>query len=166
MSLFVSTPEQKIKAAKYAVEMDAAGLPNDFVANVLTLAQEDEGVFELLELWVEAREQPEERAKLVASLSEIIDEQAELPPAVIQKPRIDFKNLPDVAKQVAAHKQRLRDLIDKNGGIVAVARRAGIPQPSLSRMLNSASMPRRTTLYRIARALDVDESLVVGEWLR
>lgn len=52
-----------------------------------------------------------------------------------------------------AHKQRLCDLIDKHGGVSDVARKTGIPQPSLSRMLNSGSMPRKSTLYKIANAL-------------
>ncbi|MBI4821796.1 MAG: helix-turn-helix transcriptional regulator [Deltaproteobacteria bacterium] len=71
-----------------------------------------------------------------------------------------------IPSQVLAHKQKLRDLIDRHGGVTQVARLCGIPQPSLSRMLNSASMPRRSTLYRIANALKVPESDVVGEWIR
>lgn len=58
------------------------------------------------------------------------------------------------------------DLIDRHGGISAVARKSGIPQPSLSRMLSSASMPRKSTLYEIAVALGVPESEVVMEWTR
>lgn len=166
MSLFITTPEQKVQAARHVVAMDAAGLPTDFVGRVLELAQEDQGVFELLELWVEAAESPSEREHIVANLSEIIDEHDELPAKTVHKPKINFENLPEIADQVAAHKQKLRQLIDRHGGVTEVARRAGMPQPSLSRMLNSASMPRRTTLYRIARALDVDESEVVAEWVR
>ncbi|MDQ3264273.1 MAG: helix-turn-helix domain-containing protein [Myxococcota bacterium] len=65
-----------------------------------------------------------------------------------------------------AFKARLRLLIDKNGGVVEVARRAGIPQPSLSRMLNSSSMPRRSTLFKIANALNLEERDIVTEWMR
>jgi DNA-binding phage protein len=64
------------------------------------------------------------------------------------------------------YKRKLRDLIDRHGGVTAVAQKAGIPQPSLSRMLASGSTPRRTTLYRIANALGVPESQIVGEWFR
>ena len=71
-----------------------------------------------------------------------------------------------VLPSVVDHKKRLRDLIDRHGGVSEVARRAGIPQPSLSRLLNDASRPRRATLYKIARALDVEESEIVGEWVR
>ena len=65
-----------------------------------------------------------------------------------------------------AFKRRLRDVIDRNGGVTRVAERTGIPQPSLSRMLNTASMPRRTTLLRIAKALDLPETDIATEWTR
>ena len=39
--------------------------------------------------------------------------------------------------------------------MTAVALRAEIPQPSLSRLLNSMSEPRPSTLARLARALGV-----------
>jgi DNA-binding phage protein len=67
---------------------------------------------------------------------------------------------------VLEYKKHLPDLIDRNGGVSAVAERSGIPQPSLSRMLNSASMPRRSTLYKIANAIDAPESEIVTEWAR
>ena len=65
-----------------------------------------------------------------------------------------------------AFKTKLRDVVDKNGGVSDVARLTGIPQPSLSRMLNSPSMPRRTTLYRIANALGLSEGDIVTDWAR
>jgi DNA-binding phage protein len=66
----------------------------------------------------------------------------------------------------ARGKRRFRDLIDRHGGVSAVAKKSGIPQPSLSRLLKSASMPRRSTLYKIAVALGVPENEVVMEWTR
>jgi DNA-binding phage protein len=65
-----------------------------------------------------------------------------------------------------AFKKRLRDLIDRKGGVSFVAQQSGIPQPSLSRLLNSVSMPRRSTLYKIANALNLPEAEVVTEWSR
>jgi transcriptional regulator with XRE-family HTH domain len=47
-----------------------------------------------------------------------------------------------------------------------VARKSGIPQPSLSRILSSGSMPRRSTLYKIANALGLSEKEIVGEWVQ
>jgi DNA-binding phage protein len=67
---------------------------------------------------------------------------------------------------VVAEKARLRQIIDKHGGVSAVAKKSGIPQPSLSRMLGSASIPRRSTLYKIANALGLSEAEIVTEWTR
>jgi DNA-binding phage protein len=65
-----------------------------------------------------------------------------------------------------AEKAKLRKLIDQHGGVSAVAKLTGIPQPSLSRMLNSGSIPRRSTLYRIANALDLPETEIAMAWSR
>ena len=40
-----------------------------------------------------------------------------------------------------------------------------MPQPPLSRLLSSAGMPRRTTLYRIANELGVREAEMVTDWV-
>lgn len=158
-----TSPDQTVRVARYGVQMADAGLPGEFVSRVIRLAMEDQGVFEIMELWVEA-ESEAERGPVVADLQDVLDEVEEPGPRV--KPRIGFDKLDDVADAVVAHKRRLRDLVDRHGGVTAVARKMGVPQPSLSRMLGSASMPRRTTLYRLARALGVDESEVVTEWVR
>ncbi len=95
---------------------------------------------------------PQERDEIVADIQESLDDYQDAPQSPMQKPYIDFDKLGDVAQEVLAKKAKLRDIIDRNGGVSAVAKRAGIAQPSLSRMLNSPSMPRRSTLYRIANA--------------
>jgi transcriptional regulator with XRE-family HTH domain len=56
---------------------------------------------------------------------------------------------------IAAWKTRLRHLVEARGGVSVVAKRAGMRQPSLSRLLNSASVPRSSTVHRLARALDI-----------
>ncbi|MBF5044756.1 MULTISPECIES: helix-turn-helix transcriptional regulator [Myxococcaceae] len=165
MTSFQTTPAQRVTAAKIAERMTKAGLSTQFVDAVHRLAFDDQGAFELMELWAEARTR-REREQLVADLQEAVDEAVEMPRGIVEKAKVNFDNLDAVATQVMEHKRRLRALVDAHGGISAVARRSGIPQPSLSRMLSSASMPRRTTLYRIARALDVEESEVVGSWVR
>ena len=165
MSLFVTTPEERIRAAKFAVAMEAAGLPANLVGEVLRLGLDDQGVFELMELWGEASRSANREA-VEADLQDAVDDAAEAPRRVEEKPRLAFDHLPAALTSVRAHKARLRALIDQHGGISAVARKAGILQPALSRMLRSGSMPRRTTLYKLARAMKVDESAVVGEWVR
>jgi len=160
-----TTPEQVLKLARIVVEMQNAGLANEFIAGCHELARVDQGVFELMELWSEAGP-GEERDDTEADLQDLIDEAEDLPARPQTKPYVKFGELDDVARQVMAHKQRLRDLIDRHGGVTAVARRIGMPQPSLSRLLNSASMPRRSTLFRIATGLDVPEAEIVGEWVQ
>ncbi len=165
MTPFETTAEQRVGAAKIAARMADSGLPTEFIDAVLRLAFTDQGAYELMELWVEADGQ-DDRDEAVADLQELIDDAAEAPRGIVMKPKIHFNSLDGIAQQVLAHKKKLRDLIDAAGGVTEVARRSGIPQPSLSRMLNSASMPRRSTLYKIARAIDAEESAVVAEWVR
>lgn len=152
--------DRKLAGAKIALSMKAAGLDEDFIAAVIERAWMEEGILDLLELW---RDEPSERDSIVADLHEHLEDQAEVV-GVVEKPKIPFDELDRVATEVMAFKKKLRDLIDRNGGVAAVARKSGVPQPSLSRILSSASMPRRTTLYRIARALDLPESEIVTEW--
>jgi DNA-binding phage protein len=145
--------------------MKAAGLPVEFVSSAMQLALQNEGALDLMELWIEEVDEVE-RGRIEADFQELIDDIREAPNGHLQKPKINYKELDAVAAQVMEHKVRLRALVEKHGGVSAVARQAGIPQPSLSRMLNSAVMPRRSTLWKIARALDVSESEIIGEWVR
>jgi DNA-binding phage protein len=117
-------------------------------------------------LWLDATSDPAERNEIIADLHESIDDHRDAPATPLRKPYIKYDQLEDVAARVMAEKARLRQLIDKHGGVSAVAQKAGIPQPSLSRMLNSASIPRRSTLYKIANALDLPETEIVTEWNR
>jgi DNA-binding phage protein len=56
--------------------------------------------------------------------------------------------------------------VTKHGGISKLSDLTGIPQPSLSRFFNSSSMPRRTTLLKIAKALKLDAVKTATEWSR
>jgi DNA-binding phage protein len=163
---FKTTPDQVLKLISIVVEMKGAGLDLAFIISAFELAQRDQGVFDLMALWQEFAADPSERAEVVADLQESLDDYAEAPAAPTKRPRIDYDDLDDVAKQVTAFKKRLRDLIDRHGGVSRVAQKSGIPQPSLSRMLSSASIPRRSTLYKIANALDLPETEIVTEWSR
>ena len=163
---FKTTPEQVMSLASIMVGMKAAGVDPEFIVKVSELARTDQGVYDLMEMWLAAENEPAERDEIVADLQEALDDYQDAPAEPLKKPYIKFDKLGDVANQVVAFKKRLRDLIDRNGGVSSVAQKSGIPQPSLSRMLNSASMPRRSTLYRIANALNVEESEVVTEWSR
>jgi DNA-binding phage protein len=162
---FKTTPKQVMKLASIMVEMEAAGLDRNFIVTASELARTDQGVFDLMALWHGTRN-GSEKDEIVADIQESIDDYGDAPPSPVKKPYIKFEKLGDVARQVMEKKAKLRDIIDRYGGVSAVAQKTGIPQPSLSRMLNSPSMPRRSTLYRIANALDLPESEVVAEWSR
>lgn len=160
----MSTSNQFIDAGRVAHVMRAQGVDVDFIAAVLELARAHDGACDLMALWEEAVDQ-NGRDEAIADLQDLLEDVAE-PAGPLEKPYLPYKELAGIAKQIEAHKKKLRELIDRNGGVSEVARKSGIPQPSLSRMLNSASMPRRTTLYRIANALGVPEGEIVGEWIR
>lgn len=162
---FKTTPEQVMKLASIMVEMEGVGLDTNFIVEASELAHTDQGVFDLMALWHGTTE-ISERDEIVADIQESIDDYGDAPPSPLKKPYVKFDKLDEVAQQVMAKKAKLRDLIDRHGGVSAVAQKTGIPQPSLSRMLNSPSMPRRSTLYRIANALNLPETEIVTEWSR
>jgi hypothetical protein len=165
MTLIKTTDEQILRVAEIVVAMRTAQLDTSFIAACARLAHTDRGAFELMDLWFDTSDDPAERDEILADLQEAIDD-ASLPRTPEERPYIKFDDLDNVASNVVEHKRRLREIIDRSGGINEVARRMGMPQPSLSRMLRSASMPRRTTLNRIAKALGLSEREIVGEWVR
>ena len=165
MSVFSTTDEQCIHLATIIVAMKDAGLEHHFIASVDKLARIEHGVYALMAMWLDA-ENSEERDEILADLQDSLDDFAAAPPEPLRKPYIAYKDLGAVAAEIVAFKQRLRALIDRNGGVSKVAKLTGIPQPSLSRLLNSASMPRRTTIYKIAEALNVPETEINSSWVR
>ncbi len=140
-------------------EMSRNGLTNSFVLDAVNLARQDNAILGLLELWANESDK-DERSEIIADLQDHIDDDRELPRdgKPVEMPKISFENLDKVAADVAKFKDRLKDFIDRNGGVVVVAKKVGMPQPSLSRLLNSGTMPRRSTLYKIAKALDLSET--------
>lgn len=162
---FRTTPEQIVRLAAIVTAMAQAGVPLELIAAADDLARADAGIFGLMELWSTCSD-PAERDAVLADLQELVDAYREAPREPIEKPYIRYSELPSIATDVVAFKRKLRDLIDRHGGVSAVAAKAGIPQPSLSRMLASASMPRRTTLYKLANAMGLPESSIVTEWVQ
>lgn len=161
---FRTTDEQVLMLASLMVAMKEARLDPSFIVRASELARSDQGVFDLMALWHGADEAG--RAEIVADLQDSLDDYEDAPRAPMEKPSLPYDRLEEVATRVVAEKARLRALIDRHGGVTAVAARAGIPQPSLSRMLNSASIPRRSTLYKIAKALQLAETEIAMEWTR
>ena len=77
-----------------------------------------------------------------------------------------FDDLEQIAKDIQFFKDNLRIIVEKNGGIKNLSKLTGIPQPSLSRFFNSNAMPRRVTLLKIARALNLSQVQIATEWIR
>lgn len=164
MSIFITSADQKLKVYEIATEMKKLGLSVHFISACVEQALEYEGTHDLMALWLEA-ESEVERNEIIADLQDEVDARVEAPKKVVKKPYVKFDDLDEIAKDITSFKKALRKVVDKHGGISKLSEKSGIPQPSLSRFFNSASMPRRVTLYRIAEALNLSEKEIVNEWV-
>ncbi|MGV3527192.1 MAG: helix-turn-helix domain-containing protein [Candidatus Sericytochromatia bacterium] len=165
MISFTTTSEQKLALYEIATQMHAVGLSADFIAAAVKRAEEYEGTFELMALWRDEAD-PDERAETLADIQEAIEDGQERPERSMERPYIHFNDLQTVADKVRVFKAELRKKVDAWGGVMKLAAETGIPQPSLSRFFNSSSMPRRTTLYRIAKVIGLSEKDIATDWLR
>jgi DNA-binding phage protein len=148
---------------RIGAEMVEAGYSVEFAKSAINLAVDFEGARELMRMWAE-EEDDEERDEIVADLQQLIEDAGV--EQVEEKPYIPFDDLSEIADDVMAFKDRLRQIVDEQGGVTELAEKTGIPQPSLSRFFNTASMPRRSTLLKIADALDLSEKDIATEWTR
>jgi DNA-binding phage protein len=164
MSIFITSDEQKVRVYEVATQMKKMGLSAHFISAAVEQALEYEGTHDLMVLWSEADSEVE-RNEIVADLQDEIDARAEAPKKPVKKPYVKFDDLEAIAKDVVKFKNALRKVVDRHGGIAKLAEKSGLPQPSLSRFFNSASMPRRATLYKIAEALNLNEKEIVNEWV-
>jgi DNA-binding phage protein len=163
MSIFVTNDKQKVRVYQIASQMKNEGLSDSFIAGAVKLAEYYEGAYELFEMWA-SEEDPEEKDQIVSDLQDEIDEYAEQPRTPVKKPYISYNDLDKIAKDVKGFKARLKSMVDQWGGISKLSKETGIPQPSLSRFFKTASMPRRTTLYKIAEALNLSEKEIITDW--
>lgn len=157
------TADLKVELIEVGHLMNQSGLPHKFIAAAVQTAFEFEGVYNLMKMWMDEEDQ-KERDKIVADIQDLVEDCA-------QKERVEgvyvrFDDLETIAKDVRKFKDNLRMAIDQNGGIKKLAELTGIPQPSLSRFFGSATMPRRTTLLKIARALNLSQIEIATEWSR
>ena len=157
------TPDLKVELIEVGHMMNKSGLPHKFIAAAVQTAFEFDGVYNLMKMWVVETDQ-KERDEIVADIQDLIDDCAQK--EKVEGVYIRFDDLETIAKDVRKFKDNLRMAIDKNGGIKKLAELSGIPQPSLSRFFGSATMPRRTTLLKIARALNLSQIEIATEWSR
>lgn len=154
--------KKRFEIARIVFKMAEEGLPHDFIFQLFCLAEKYEGIADLLKLWVNEVEQ-KERDQIIADLQ---DEIEELQNADVLKPKyLHFDNLDLIAKNVMEFKRSLRTEIERWGGVSKLSKATGIPVPSLSRFLNTSSLPRRITLEKIAKALKLKESDLLSKWV-
>ncbi|NGX58514.1 MAG: hypothetical protein K940chlam3_01421 [Chlamydiae bacterium] len=144
-------------------EMRRLGLESTFIFALMENCQRYEGIRDLMEIWFD-EDDVVEKEKIIADLQDVLDDIQNAPKTSEERPFVHYKDLDVIKKDVVKFKNRLREEVDRQGGISELSRRTGIPQPSLSRFFTSTSMPRRTTLYKIAKALNLPESSVGFKW--
>lgn len=163
MKATAMAPDFKVEVIEIGHEMNQAGLPKGFIASAVATAFEFEGAYDLLKMWAEEGDAAE-REEIVADIQEVIDDCAQQ--EQVEGVFVRFDDLDAIAKNIREFKDTLRAEVDKKGGLKPLSELTGIPQPSLSRFFNSAAMPRRTTLYKIARALGLSQINIATEWSR
>ena len=157
------TPDLQVELIEVGHMMNQSGLSHKFIADAVQTAFEFEGVYNLMKMWLNESD-PKERDEIVADIQDLIDDCAQR--EKIEGVYIRFDDLETIAKDLRSFKDNLRITIDKNGGIKKLAELTGMPQPSLSRFFGSTTMPRRTTLLKIARALNLSQIEIATQWTK
>lgn len=159
-------PKNHERVYRIAAEMIHKGLPPKFVQRAQTLALEYEGAFDLMVLWNEEADD-EEKKKIICDLEEHIEDiRDHVQEKTRTRPKINFDDIATIGKDILQFKKRLRAIVDSNGGVPALSQKIGMSEPSLYRFFNSPSIPRRTTLYRIANALELEEKDIATEYIK
>lgn len=145
---------KQMKLFSIAKKMNKSGLSDSFIVNAVRIALEFDGVADLMSLWAEETEK-KEKEEIVADIQDMIEacEQKDIQ----EEMYIKFNDLDAIAKNIRAFKDSLYQEVMKQGGVSKLAELTGIPQPSLSRFFNSNAMPRRSTVLKIAKALNLEK---------
>lgn len=167
MTTYATSPaisaEMKAELITIGSSMLQAGLPARFVADAVETAFKYEGVADLVVMWRD-EDDAKERDSIVADIQDLIDDCAKR--GYTEGAYVRFDDLDAIAGNIRAFKDSLRLIVEERGGVGKLAELAGIPQPSLSRFFESVSMPRRATLLKIAKALDLGEIHIAATWSR
>ena len=155
------TADKNVEIIEIGHQMNVAGLSKEFISAAVNTAFEFEGVYDLIQLWA-AELDENEKNEIVADIQDMIDECAHKEKS--EGTYVRFDDLNEIARNIRSFKDNLRFIVEQKGGITALATMTGIPQPSLSRFFGSATMPRRVTLLKIARALKLSQIQVATEW--
>ncbi|MHB1948930.1 MAG: helix-turn-helix domain-containing protein [Gammaproteobacteria bacterium] len=158
-----ASSSDQVKLFYIATKMKKAGVADSFIVNAVQAALEFEGIADLMNLWADEKDN-KERDEIIADIQEMID-------ACSQKEKteeihIKFNDLDAIANNIRGFKDSLLQMVMERGGISKLSELTGIPQPSLSRFFNSNAMPRRATVLKIAKVLDLGEIKVDILWSR
>ena len=156
-------PTLQMELFEIAGAMKKSGLSVEFITVAVNTATEFEGVYDLMKLWINESNE-KERDEIVADIQDMIDDCAKKEKE--EGSYIRFNDLEAVAKDIRAFKDSLLVEVGRAGGVKHLSELTGIPQPSLSRFFNSNSMPQRSTLLKIAKALNLDAVKVGTLWAR
>ncbi len=152
-------------ALEILIMMRNEGIEDAFIDCLMEHCQRYEGLKDLMQMWFEESDEGEKEL-IIADLQETLDDIINAPKEPEERPYLHYEDLKSIQHDIHDFKNKLREEVDRQGGITALARNTGIPQPSLSRFFSSDSMPRRTTLYKIAKALNLPESAIGFKWTR
>lgn len=156
-----SPSSERVKLFEIAIQMKRSGLSDTFIDNAVSTALEFEGVADLMNLWNDEKDK-KEKNEIVADIQEMIDTCSQQDKS--QGTYIKFNDLGAIAKNIRAFKDTLYQMVMERGGISKLSELTGIPQPSLSRFFNSDAMPRRGTVLKIAKVLNLDEIRIDDLW--
>jgi DNA-binding phage protein len=148
-----SPSANQVKLFDIAIRMKKAGLADSFIVKTVETALEFEGVADLMHIWADEKNR-DERDEVIADIQDMIDACAQKEKS--EEMYIKFNDLDAIAKDIRAFKDSLYQIVMQRGGITKLSELTSIPQPSLSRFFNSDAMPRRSTVLKIAKALDLD----------
>lgn len=161
----ILSSNQCIILAGITKAMFKAGMSQEFVGSSIELSLHYEGVYDLMLMWSKETDS-QLRDEIIADLQDEIDESSRiiLSHHLEKKGYLHFDNLDEIAKNVMIFKMDLKVEIERWGGVSKLAKKTGIPQASLSRFLNTPSLPRRSTIEKIAKALNLKESTLLSKW--
>ncbi len=153
----------KVELMQIGSMMHKKGIPSSFVADAVETAFEFEGVYDLMKMWADEKNKKDQE-EIIADIQDMIDDCSQQ--ERVEGTYVRFDDLEGIAKNIRAFKDTLRLEVDKQGGLNHLAESTGLPQPSLSRFFSSVSMPRRNTLLKIAKALNLSQIQIATEWPR
>ena len=157
----VNFSAKEFELFKIAIEMKKSGLSDAFIVTAVKTALFFEGVADLMDIWNKEKDK-KEREEIIADIQDMIDECSQK--GKTEELYVKFNDLEAISKDIRAFKDSLLQLVLEQGGITKLSEVTGIPQPSLSRFFNSNSMPQRSTILKIARALNLDELKINLLW--